>query len=251
VAEVALRTKIPTKLLEALEAEQYERLPNGIFGRGYVRAAAEAVGLDGRELSTAYREETEPVELRAVPAMAGMQPETSPRLYLAADPDPAPRFPLRTVALIVAAAACVFLVVWWLSQDRTASPVANDAPAPAITAPTKAADHGGVSARTAGAVGTSGTLARRAGSAGVVELTIAATRPCWVTLTADGERVVYRLLARGDRASTRFHDRAVLRTGDAGALTLTMNGREARPIGAPGEVRTIEITPANYASVLR
>ena len=46
IAEVANRTKINHRQIEALEAEQYERLPGGVFIRGYVRALAPIVGLN-------------------------------------------------------------------------------------------------------------------------------------------------------------------------------------------------------------
>ena len=48
------------KQLEALEAEQYERLPGGVFVRGYVRAVAPVVGLNPDEVAAALRSDVEP-----------------------------------------------------------------------------------------------------------------------------------------------------------------------------------------------
>ena len=46
VAEVASRTKISPKQLEALEAEQYGRLPGGVFVRGYVARGSAGRGAE-------------------------------------------------------------------------------------------------------------------------------------------------------------------------------------------------------------
>jgi cytoskeletal protein RodZ len=52
-------TKIPVRLLVAIEADDFARLPGGVFRRAYVRAFATEVGLDANELSKAYVESFE------------------------------------------------------------------------------------------------------------------------------------------------------------------------------------------------
>jgi cytoskeletal protein RodZ len=44
--EISAATRIGTRFLEALESEQWERLPGGVFNRGFVRAVARFLGLD-------------------------------------------------------------------------------------------------------------------------------------------------------------------------------------------------------------
>lgn len=44
--EIAEATKIGTRSLKALEEEQFDRLPGGIFNKGFVRAYAKFLGLD-------------------------------------------------------------------------------------------------------------------------------------------------------------------------------------------------------------
>lgn len=53
--DVAERTKISVRFLEAIESAEYEKLPGGIFGVSYLRQYAEAVGLSEGPLLTAYR----------------------------------------------------------------------------------------------------------------------------------------------------------------------------------------------------
>ena len=44
--EIAESTKIGTRLLKALEEEQFDLLPGGIFNKGFVRAYAKYLGMD-------------------------------------------------------------------------------------------------------------------------------------------------------------------------------------------------------------
>ena len=56
--EIVATTKIGTRLLRALENEQFEQLPGGIFNKSYVRAYAKCVGIDEDEAVAAYLEAT-------------------------------------------------------------------------------------------------------------------------------------------------------------------------------------------------
>jgi transcriptional regulator with XRE-family HTH domain len=253
VREIAERTKIPSRLIELLEAEQYERLPGGIFGRGYVRAVADAVGLDGLTLSEEFRTELEPSRSTQF-SIADEPVTTGPRLRLAAEPDP-PAKTGRAIAAVLLAISVILVMLWFgiersvdgsSRRDPTAPP---SGPRPVADARRPSSDQLRSRHGEPGAVATTGTITSTA-AAPPMQLTLEATRPCWVALTADGERVIYRMLSAGERASVRLRDRGILRTGDAAALKLAINGKELPAMGSSGEVRTIEITPANYRSLL-
>ncbi len=44
--EISLSTKIGTRFLLAIEEEQFDQLPGGIFNKGFVRAYARYLGVD-------------------------------------------------------------------------------------------------------------------------------------------------------------------------------------------------------------
>jgi cytoskeletal protein RodZ len=52
--EICSATRIGTRFLEALEREQWDHLPGGIFNRGFVRAVAQYLGLDEEKLIAEY-----------------------------------------------------------------------------------------------------------------------------------------------------------------------------------------------------
>jgi cytoskeleton protein RodZ len=51
---VATATKIGTRLLQALEDQQFDRLPGGIFNKGFVRAYARHLGLNEEQAIADY-----------------------------------------------------------------------------------------------------------------------------------------------------------------------------------------------------
>ncbi len=54
VEEIAEATKIGSRSLRALEEEHFDRLPGGIFNRGFVRAYARYLGIDEEQAVTDY-----------------------------------------------------------------------------------------------------------------------------------------------------------------------------------------------------
>jgi cytoskeleton protein RodZ len=52
--EVVVATRISLRFLEALENEDWDKLPGGVFNRGFVRAIARYLGLDEEHLLAEY-----------------------------------------------------------------------------------------------------------------------------------------------------------------------------------------------------
>jgi transcriptional regulator with XRE-family HTH domain len=92
LAAIADQTKIKSSLLGALEMDDVSRWPGGIFRRAYVRAYAEAIGLDAdavlREFLTAYPDPQEAATEVLTPgaeadtSRAGSGPPTRIRMML-------------------------------------------------------------------------------------------------------------------------------------------------------------------------
>jgi cytoskeletal protein RodZ len=60
---IAERTKIGSRFLQAIEDEQFEQLPGGIFNTSYLRQYAQAIGYDEQALLTYYKQKMNPVAL--------------------------------------------------------------------------------------------------------------------------------------------------------------------------------------------
>lgn len=76
---------------------------------------------------------------------------------------------------------------------------------------------------------------------------LSAVRRVWVRVTADGQRTVERELAAGERVPLRADRSLVVRAGDAGAVRLTINGRDEGPLGKDGLIGTRTLTAPGAA----
>ncbi|MBN8841418.1 MAG: helix-turn-helix domain-containing protein, partial [Sphingomonadales bacterium] len=132
LAEIAARTRVPLRHLEAIENGSYDSLPSPTYAVGFVRAYARTVGEDEVTLARDTREEV----ARICRPVAQYQP------YEIADPA---RVPSRGVVILAAgiALAVVVLAVLWFavgmwrnSGSNTESASATSAPAVVAPVPT-------------------------------------------------------------------------------------------------------------------
>src|SRR5271167_1866961 len=56
--EISAATRISTRFLEAIEKDQWDQLPGGVFNRGFIRSVARFLGLDEDALVAEYALET-------------------------------------------------------------------------------------------------------------------------------------------------------------------------------------------------
>jgi cytoskeletal protein RodZ len=106
--EVAAATRISTRFLEAIEKEQWDQLPGGVFNRGFIRAIARFLGLDEDGLVAEYALETKGA-LDARPAPE--RPAEIPRNW---------QPPIVAIVVLILAA-----LVGWLAYHRYAARIAS------------------------------------------------------------------------------------------------------------------------------
>lgn len=219
--DVAATTKIAPGTLAAIEREDFDQLPAGIFRREFVRVYAAALGLDGRALAHVYVARFETPKPPSPPA--------PPRSSLA--------LPRGAIGVALGLMALAGLLALW-AGTRTVVTEAGDAAGVAV-APQPVAAAGAQSA---------GTDPDASGERTVVplHLRIEARGRCWITAHADGRVVVSRLVDRGEVVLVDAQRVIRLRLGDAGAVSCTLNGVAGPPLGRPGQPVTIHVTPAGW-----
>jgi cytoskeleton protein RodZ len=264
--QVATETKIQLWILEAIERDDFSRVPGGVFIRGYLAAFARAVGVDPFEVWTAYAPET------AQPSPAPPVPVSSPP----PDPNESSSTPLWQYVVIVTMVLAA--IVLWRNMTRGTAEVAvlrtpppPPVSAPPTTVPAPAASAAVIPAPTPAAAPTQPTESGATATSGATpapappeprEGETAATPPVplvvqlhanaevWIEASADGERKAYRLLMAGEDLRLDAQTEIKLLVGDASAVSYTINGMPARSLGGAGVVREISISPADYASLL-
>jgi transcriptional regulator with XRE-family HTH domain len=257
VEELSHRTKISVPTLLAMERNQMGNLPGGIYARGLLRAYAKEVRLDPEAIVRRFRaeigENADAIERLDRIAAAASESRVVERLH-SADIDAADRrraFRNTTIFLLVLLCGGSFYfagdrITHWAAPlahwaARSARPVAANV-TESLTPPASAAPK---------PVGTtSAQPAPPTDHADGLRLEIQPRESCWLSATADGQRVIYRLLNAGERTLVEAKSAVDLRVGDAGAFAFTINGAAARAAGAAGQAVTIHLTPQNYREFL-
>ena len=75
-----------------------------------------------------------------------------------------------------------------------------------------------------------------------VTLKVRATQEVWLTLTADGQPLSDLTLLPGERRDFHARRQLVLRTGNAGGLAVSLNGKSLPPLGRDKQVKTVTFT---------
>src|SRR5947199_9396607 len=82
IEQIAESTKIGSRMLHALEHEDFAKLPGGIFNKGFVRAYAKYLGLDEEQAVTDYlAAEVEQERKRRAPYDAADAKQSQPQLF--------------------------------------------------------------------------------------------------------------------------------------------------------------------------
>jgi cytoskeleton protein RodZ len=249
--QIAHATKISPVALEALERNDCSRLPGGIFSRAFVRSYAIEVGLEPNAAIQEF--------VAQFPHDAGASAHAQ---AIRAQDSQALDSGRRTVAVVVGllaigmsivAALLYFGAFGRLRGDRLPAPAVDAvvaAPAAGVRAnatPVQAAADADGGAPVAGALT---VPAAHAASIDLLTVVLAATRPCWVHATADGRKAIGSLLQAGERRTIEVRRELVLELGDAAAIRMTLNGAEAKPLGAAGAVVTARLNLVNFTEYL-
>jgi cytoskeleton protein RodZ len=263
--EISSSTKIARRHLEALETENFDSLPGGVFNRGFVRAYARFLGIDEEQAVADYV------------AASGELSQTEPAFPLEIPPESKAKLNPRrsSLPLLLALLALVIvLAIFWSRNKRqpeanesavsnpATTPVPNpastpvsaqsplEAAVPAQTAPTVAP----VSAVTAGtpvseeaqptqtpALSPSQTPSSERTFSVVIE----AKEDAWITAYADGQTVISgKTLRAGEHEIVRAGRRITLVTGNAGGIEVSFNGKPQGPLGNESERRSLTFTAA-------
>jgi cytoskeletal protein RodZ len=266
VDEVANQIFIRPALVKAIESGDWESLPEPIFVQGFIRRYAEHLGLDGQELSQKFK--PTPVSVLPNPQLANrgtmegvvdQQDKHGLKVLSKAEPTRptatvVPRSsPNRSwVAGLVAAAALLGLV-GWLATRSAPQPVSSANTPDDLTSDDPEAATADPSVPEAGTAESATDLqepivlpdAEAADAAGSnpINFEVSLEGDAWMRVIADGEEVYEGILTTGTQQSWTAQNELVVTTGNSGEVLFSFNGSEEAPIGAPGAVSNLTLTP--------
>lgn len=267
--KVAATLRIDPRYLEAIERDDHESLPGGFFYRSFVRQYARLLDLP----ESIYAGELDRA-LEAERAHTSSQLQTLADRHIDVPPMPTGmrdraaetrRWVIRLVMLVLVVVGATGLyklyLGWRLSEPETSASAVVTPPVqlppsmmPSPTAaPTAAAETAGTVSPTPTAepaaqapTPTPPPAAQSPAVEGSIRVTVSARQLVWVDVVADGKRVLMRAMEAGESQSFGANEAIRIRTGNAGGLGLTYNGKPLEPVGPVGQVRTVVFTPKGY-----
>ncbi len=91
IADVSRQTKIPDRLLEAIEMDDYQKLSGALYVKSFLRTFASCVGLDPQEILTLFQKQTGSVEDGSGAGLAAQVQDLGPQKI------PPPTYAPRTI----------------------------------------------------------------------------------------------------------------------------------------------------------
>jgi len=205
--EVTSATRIGPRFLEALENEEWEKLPGGIFNRGFVRSIARFLGLDEENLLAEYD------------LARGDQSMPAPQPYENKLPRPPIWLPILAVLALLAVLGGLVAggVYGW---RRYAAHRAAKQPSPSAAA-------------------ASSSDSATSSSAIPLDLAVSTSAATRVRILADGTVLLDAEIPAGQTHHFSASQQFEVTVADSSAVLLELNGRAMPPVGTPGASGTI------------
>jgi hypothetical protein len=132
------------------------------------------------------------------------------------------------VAFVMAGVAIVAGSMWWMARSREAASATPAAAQPAAAQPAASEPPPSVTA----------PPPAEPAPKPAPSLSVETRRQAWIRLTQDGRVVIARLVQPGETFQITDAHEVSIRSGDAGAVVISVNGAEAMPLGRDGQVLT-------------
>jgi cytoskeletal protein RodZ len=277
IERLAEQTKINPSMLEAIEADDLEKLPGSFFTRSFVRQYARALGLDEDEFEPELKRLTSVEETPDPDAEEGREELGFPPPALAREGSGGRNRHLlgALIAFVLIVAACSAIYTLWQKTHDTSTPARaadvtvaprKEAPAPEKRAPEPAPATNAATPATSPApeqkpASPAAEMANPPaptapegqpqpsvppGGTAPIRIQMRATSAAWVRLIADGKVVYSGTLQPNESRNFEGQASVNLRVGDPAALEVTWNEKPVGEIGPRGQPRTVQFTPEDF-----
>jgi cytoskeletal protein RodZ len=207
--EISAATRISTRFLAAMENDQWDQLPGGVFNRGFIRSIARYLGLDEDSLVAEYALGTAANdEVRAAAQRAAEIPRNWPAAIVA-------------IVIILAIAGGVFAAYHyrgWIAERL----------------------HKRVSG--VGSYSNGGSPNAVVPGQPTSPANVPAAKAANVKVVADGSTVFDGSLETNEGKQFEAHDTFDITSSDAGAVVLELNGQPVPASGTPGQPMSLTLT---------
>lgn len=277
--EIAAKTYIPQRLLNAIEDANLDRLPEPVFIQGFIRRYADAIGLDGTAISKEFTVDLSPLPAPTAATLISSTPEpplkpvvqnttplkpaTPPKPAVPIPPLPTPKpqepelvrdepkpklsepkltpdEPPSRLPLIALGGAIALGMIGVLAATLFNRPAERSTPVAATAVQSPKPSIAPPSPTTQAAAKPSPSPS----PAGAVGVKMNVTEDSWVEVLVDGNPAFEGTLPKGTQRSWSGKQQVVVTAGNAGGVALSYNNAPFKPMGSAGEVQSATFPPA-------
>ncbi len=219
---VSAKTRIQQRLLQAIEEGDRDQLPEPIYIQGFIKQYADALGLNGTELSSSF-----PISDRRLKIKPVFQ-----RL---------PTAQLRPIHLYLLYIFVIVCAVNSLSQmlsrsELQATSSQSQTQSQKIISPVsqpQALAKQPEKLKSVSATPSNNTDNKQ------VQIGVTLKAPSWIRVVADGKTQFEGLLPEGTQRTWVAQEEVTVRAGNAGGVLVTFNQEKAKQLGNIGEVQEV------------
>ena len=221
--ELTKATRISTRFVEALENEDWAKLPGGVFGHGFVRTIARYLGLDEEAFLSEY--DSARAEHSAPPP-----PKPEERI-----PSPPKWLPAAAAVVVLLLFVGVFFTARYAWHSFAAHRAAKKAAAASLAAqpqPQSGSASPGTAEQSPSAVPSTEPL----------DLSVSTFAATHVRIVADNKVLLDAELPAWQKRHFSAHQQFEVTAGNSTAVLLELNGKAMPPLGAPGASGTMVLS---------
>ncbi len=261
VAQVAAQTRIRSTVISAIEADDFRLCGGDVYARGHLKSIATVIGIDPVELAGRFDEQSGAARVVAEPVAPIVQPTrvaqsgggdhglASLAGTLGASMSGGRRGANWTAVMALALAVIVGigLISFLQRPSSSASLATGPTPSPSTsTAPGGTPSSTPTTTPSTPSAPSSSPSDVVAAADGVTVTVTTTGRASWMRITnGSGKTLFEGTLTKGQTQTVRDRTKVKLLIGNAGAVALTVNGRDLGAPGSGGQVVKVEFGPGD------
>jgi cytoskeleton protein RodZ len=226
IDELTKATRISQRFVDALENEQWDKLPGGVFGRGFVRTIARYLGLGEENLLAEYD------------MARGEQKVEAPAPYENRIPRPPIWVPITAVLVFLLLVAGVIFAGRY-AWHRYAAHRAQQHSSALEAAPATS----GLVANAAQELAAPAAASATSSAATTLDLAVSTSAATRVRIIADNALLLDAELPAGETRHFSATQEFRVTAADSSAVLLELNGQAMPALGTPGSSGTIVLSP--------
>ncbi len=226
--EITSATRIGPRFLEALENEEWEKLPGGVFNRGFVRSVARYLGLDEESFLAEYDLAHGPV-VQPSPQNNANHFSSRPKWV------PFVIFLVLLFILVMLITGGVYLWRYYVGHRSTNS----SSTSATVTLPVDTT-NAATSAATPAAL-SNATTSPLVPPPAPLDLYVSLSAATRLRIFADGKLIVDDELPSGANRHFPASEQFDITAANSSAVLLELNGQAMPPLGAPGASGTLSL----------